>query len=371
MVIKRDGKPLFPLGMYERPRDDTEWSAWAEAGINLVCCSNREQLDMAQAHGMFAWIPVPMIVTSDEEEEKLRSIVENLKDHPAIVVWEAPDEAIWRTIYFGDERARRLWREPEDRVVEVKRRREELVAGIARGSALIRELDPMRQLWLNEAMGCDFSTLARCLPYLDIIGGDHYPVPASEVSALNVWGPMLDRFRKTGPRHELWPVHQAFSWSNLPPFDPKWKEAYPTEEQSRFVVWQTIMHGATGILWWGSRFEDRPAPFLDGIMQVASEISQLHPFLTTGASHEIHVHVEEQVQPKILGVSAAAYEADGRTMLAVVCEDPRGHEITLGGFELDPNEMRQVIPESEPFVRVHDGWRTHLDGYEVRVYVSE
>jgi hypothetical protein len=32
--------------------------------------------------------------------------------------------------------------------------------------------------------------------------------------------------------------------------------------------------------------------------------------------------------------------------------------------------MRQVIPESEPFQKVHDGWRTHLDGYEVRVYVT-
>ena len=370
MILQRDGLPVFPLGFYELPRDEGEWKAWSEAGINLVCCHNREQLDKAHEYGMFAWVPVPMIVASDEDEEKLRAKINELTHHPAVAVWEAPDEAIWWTIAFGDERARRLWEEPPDRVAEVLRRRDALVKNLARGSRIIRELDPTRKLWLNEAAGSDPGTLARVLPYLDAVGFDYYPVPTNEAKPLNSWGPMLDRFIRVAPRHEMWAVHQAFSWSSLPQAGET-PPAYPTMEESRFMAWQTITHGATGILYWGSRFEDRPAPFLDDIITVASEINQVSGFLTRGSQVATEIDIVERTWPKILGVSGGAYQSDDGTMLVLVCEEGRGHEVMLRGFDLDPNEMRQVTPASSPFVRTNDAWATQMEGYEVRVYVTE
>ncbi len=370
MILTRDGRSEFALGMYELPRDESEWRRWSESGINLVQCKSRDELDLAHDYGMLAWVAVPMVVTDDDGEAALRSTVEALRDHPSLAVWEAPDESIWRTVFFGQERARRLWREPEDRVAEVLRRRAELLAGLARGSAIIRDLDPGRKLWLNEAMGCDFDTLTRCLPYLDVVGGDFYAVPSSERRSLNLWGPMLDRFHRVAPRHELWSVQQAFSWSTLVEGDGG-EPTYPTREEARFTAWQVMMHSATGVIWWGSAYEDRPAPFLDGIMEVASELSGLHPFLTTETRRSVSIRIEEQVQPRILGVSGGVYDADDQPMLALGCEAPRGHEILLSGFDGDPNEMTQVVPASEPFVRLRDGWATKLQGYEVRVYVSD
>lgn len=370
MILQRNGEPLFPLGFYELPRDEGEWRSWSEAGVNLVCCRTRDDLDRAAEYGMFAWVPVPMIVNSAEKEAALREKVSELVGHPAIAVWEAPDEAIWRTIYFGDDRARFLWQEPEDRVIEVRRRREELVAGLKRGAAIIRELDPGRPLWLNEATGSDFDTLARCLPDLDIVGCDFYPVETSVQRPLHKWGPILDRFRRVAPRHELWSVQQAFSWTSLPRFNKGQAPAYPNTEQARFTAWQTIMHGATGLLWWGSSHEDRPAPFLDEIMVAIRELSGLHPFLTTGKLHTVGVNLTDQMLPVQLGVSGGVWQAGDARMLALVCEDPWGHEVTVTGLDSDPNEMRQVIPGANPFVRTDSGWTTLMEGYEVRAYTS-
>ena len=371
MILERDGRPQFPLGMYERPRDDGEWKAWSEAGINIVCCHTREQLDQALAHGMSAWIPVPMIVADDEGEERLRATVEELRDHPAVAVWEAPDEAIWCTLMFGDDRAFRLWQEPEERVQEVRRRRDAVVAGLARGAKLIRKLDPGRPLWLNEATGSDFDTLARCLPNLDIVGFDFYPVPPSIERPLHEWGPMLDRYRRVAPHHGIWAVQQAFSWSTLPKHGAGKAPAYPNEEQARFAAWQAFMHSATGIMWWGSAQEDRPAPFIDEIMVAVAEMSRLQPYLTTGRRHSVGIHLDDQMRPAVLGVSGGAYRSGIGTMLALLNEDPWEHEVVLTGFNGNPNELTSVVPGTEPFVRIPDGWATVLQGYEVRIHVSD
>ncbi|HDS74844.1 MAG TPA: hypothetical protein ENN56_04805 [Firmicutes bacterium] len=379
-IIRQNGAPVFPLGMYEFPRDESEWKTWTDAGINLVRCGNREQLDIAHKYGVSVWVPVPMIVVDDASERRLIEMIETLVGHPALAVWEVPDEAIWRTICFGDDRARRLWEEPEDRVVEVVRRRDELVKGLARGAKIIGERDPGRPIWLNEATPSDQDTLARCLPWLDIVGFDFYPVPPSIERPMHEWGPLLDKYRRTAPRHELWAVQQAFSWSSLPRHGAGKPPSYPNTDQVRFAAWQAIAHGATGLLWWGSSHEDRPAPFLADLMETVQELKKVQPFLTAANIPSVRISANQRLRPSVLGVSGFVRlieDADGRKrrMLALVNEDPWGHDVELTGLHdigiPDPNEMRPVTPVSAcPFVRLTDNWTVSLEGYEVRVYVT-
>ncbi len=379
-IIRQNGVPVFPLGMYEFPRDESEWKAWRDAGINLIRCANQEQLDIAHDHGVAAWVAVPMIVIDDQSEQRLIDKIEPLIGHPALAVWEAPDEAIWGTIHFGPDRARRLWDEPEDRVVEVIRRRDELVKGLARGVKIIAERDPGRPIWLNEATPSDQDTLARCLPWLDIVGFDFYPVPPSIERPLHEWGPLLDKYRRTAPRHELWAVQQAFSWSSLPRHGEGKSPSYPDTAQARFVAWQAIAHGATGLLWWGSSHEKRPAPFLTDLMSAVHELNEVQPFLTAANIPSVHIAANQRLRPSVLGVSGFVRQiedANGmkRRMLALVNEDPWGHDVELSGLSdvgiPDPNELRPVTPVSTcPFVRLTDNWTVSLEEYEVRIYVT-
>ena len=36
--LARDGRPVFPIGIYEMPKTDAELESMAQAGINLVRC---------------------------------------------------------------------------------------------------------------------------------------------------------------------------------------------------------------------------------------------------------------------------------------------------------------------------------------------
>ena len=90
-LIVRDARTVFPIGIYEMPKTDAELQTMAKAGINLVRCGNKEDLDRAQRAGMMGWVPVPL---QSEDPGKVRELVEAVKNHPALAVWEGPDELV-------------------------------------------------------------------------------------------------------------------------------------------------------------------------------------------------------------------------------------------------------------------------------------
>jgi hypothetical protein len=374
MVLRRNGQPLFTLGMYERPRNDDEWSAWSQAGINLVCCNERGHLDTAHKWGMFGWVPVPMILAPDDDGNALAQRIRSLADHPALAVWEAPDEAIWHAHRQPTNWAtKRLWSLPPDQMDAVQKLLDVLVAGLSRGSALIRSIDPGRALWLNES-GANQLTLARCVSSLDVVGFDAYPVPSRVEKPMHHVGLDLDRFRAIAPNKELWMVEQVFSWNNL---DPERKKAeapiYPTVEQSRFMAWQAILHGATGLLWWGSSFEDRPTPIVGTVMSVVSEINQLHAYLAGGEVTSVRVCADTRAYPATaLGIGHICRRAGNGTLLVLANEDPFEQEAIVTGLDwLDVRTMRPICEPSAPFTRIDEGYITSMQPYEVRLYVSE
>ena len=372
MILERDGRKLFALGMYERPRTDDEWRRWSEAGINLVCCHSRDDLDLAHEWGMFGWVPVPMILSDDDDGSALADRIDELKDHPALAVWEAPDEAIWHAHRQETNWAtKRLWSLEPDALAEVNDRLDALVRGLARGSRLIRGLDPGRPLWLNES-GCHQLTLARCVPYLDVVGFDGYPVPYRVEKPLHHLGIDTARFRAIAPGREIWMVQQGFSWSSLGQ-DPSAPVVYPTVEQYRFMAWQAIARGATGLLWWGSAHEDRPAPFLDDLMSVVAEFADLHELLDGGEVISVHVEADTRSYPATsAGVRHMVRRAGDRTMLVLVNEDPFEQDGIISGIDwVEPTEMRPVARPSADLTRIADGFITPMQGYEARVYVTD
>jgi hypothetical protein len=95
-----DGEPRLVLGMYENPKDDAVLAQLAENGFNIVRASaDKDALDRLHTHGLYAWIPLrgSLKVTPGDAERKaaLQETIRAFKDHPALLSWEAPDEALW------------------------------------------------------------------------------------------------------------------------------------------------------------------------------------------------------------------------------------------------------------------------------------
>lgn len=239
-MVSVDGKPRFLLGLYENPKDDAALKQAVDAGFNLIqSAANKAALDRIHAHGGKAWVNLggglDLGSGSKEAEDRLVKKVNSLKDHPALLVWEGPDEALWNTWYMrgthyyfvtefpaiskaikeagdpgsdkvkeleklvGAARAdfdRSLWkafdakrakfwktvgkRSPRpnatmaDRAQDARRVGE----GLAKGIRAVRKADPKHIVWLNHAPRNSIASMRFFNRPADMAGCDIYPVPS-------------------------------------------------------------------------------------------------------------------------------------------------------------------------------------------------
>lgn len=373
MQIRRDGRTIFPLGMYDRPKSGDEWTAWREAGINLIRCGSLDDLDEVREHGMFGWVSVPMILAADDDGTALGERIDELKDHPALTVWEAPDEAIWNA-WWDTHIPRRMWAEPPEAIAEKARRIDDLLDGLARGTAIVRERDPSRMIWLNEAVLSPLDVVARCAPFIDIIGFDYYPYGVFDDNFSRppqLMGRDIDRFRAAAPGREFWMVEQAFSFPDLGEGFSYLPGGFPTLDQTRFMAWQAILHEATGLLWYGSGTAQRPAPFLDDLMTVVSEVDQVSEFLSAGPVPEVVGSAHHSWRPSIMGCSCIARRVGDRTFVLMINEDSHGVDMFVQGLDwIDPQSLVPLNEPSSELTPLDGGIITPMNGYEMRLYVA-
>jgi hypothetical protein len=97
-----DGRPRLVIGLYENPQDDAVLKQVADSGFNLVRAgADKQALDRLQKHGLYGWIPLGGALALREGDDAGRAAlldtVRSFKDDPALLAWEAPDEARWTT----------------------------------------------------------------------------------------------------------------------------------------------------------------------------------------------------------------------------------------------------------------------------------
>lgn len=234
-----DGKPRLILGMYENPKDDAKLRELAENGFNFVRVSaNTNDLDRVAKHGLYAWIPLGSQLALPENDPKARDrltqTIEKFKNHPALLSWEAPDEALWNVWYRrylwieneqpahlkkliadakanhpadkiqhwqtmlkkaknymnrglwkqGDEINDALWNElgaknphPEWNVSLAEAQARQLGEQLTRGWNLVRETDPSHVLWQNHAPRNSIAAMRFHNRAVHAAGCDIYPAP--------------------------------------------------------------------------------------------------------------------------------------------------------------------------------------------------
>ena len=97
----------------------------------------------------------------------------------------------------------------------------------------------------------------------DVTGVDIYPVPERrghnnlDNITISCVGEYVDLSRKlTWDRKPVWMILQAMGWSEENKQKLNAANPRPTEKQLRFMVWNAITHGATGIFWYGAGARD-------------------------------------------------------------------------------------------------------------------
>jgi len=299
----KGGRPWFPIGLYLTPTSERSAKELADAGFDLVSvgvmppAALRHVLDLLQSWGLYAWVPVSDLLQfadGDPAQKKaeLSALVAGVGDHPALALWESMDEPAWN--------GQPAW-------------------GLQEGYRFLRALDPRRPIWTNHAPRNRVQTLAFYNQATDIAGCDIYPVPTPQTQSdqtNKTLGVVGDETAKNilAVRGEkpVFMVLQGFAWRALNNrADPE--AVYPTLAQSRFMAYDAIIAGASGILYWGVNYTPRPSPFWSDLKSVVSELHGLKPFLEAPREG-----VEADIAPEGSPVRYLARRVSGHVTLLLV-----------------------------------------------------
>lgn len=348
-MLNVDGKRMFVLGLYEDPGDDALLADVAHAGFNLVHVGvDTAALDRLWGQGLYAWVNTGGAIDLGDDPEgreaALQKMVDTAGRHPALLVWEVPDEALWNTWYsasqwrrgaeprqqneliaaltdadltaklrdmraqveaaysrgepeIGEQLADDIWRalgkeppHPDLNLSNAPERAKRLAQGMVKGYQYLKGIDNAHPIWMNHAPRNSIAQLARFDEAADAVGCDIYPVPEGKVGhsdladkTLTCVGAYTRRMQEAAPGKPVWMVLQGFGWADLGETkSQKDREELrkPKPDESRFMAYDAIVNGARGILYWGTAYIDKKDPFWTDLLALVTELSAQQPVLS-------------------------------------------------------------------------------------------
>lgn len=279
-----DFQPFFPIGLYafpERRVDEAIWQEAADAGFNFALGEGagksglRTSVSTPSLPGDGRKIPAMNLAGDDGSRlASLREMVDTFEDEASVLCWHAPDEPSW----FGPPA-------------------EELVLGYRALRSLSR-----KPVWLNFGPSfpvdhINWSSMRSFTEPCDILSLDVYPVPDGRPKtgqgyniALTTVGDyartLVDLVTDRGIQEKpVWMVLQGFGWGELvgdmgesnPDCPP------PTPAELRYMAYDAIVNGATGVLFWGVHASSADSALWGNLKALATELSELYPVLTAPA----------------------------------------------------------------------------------------
>lgn len=432
-----DGTRRFPIGLYESPSDDAYTREVAEAGFNLMTCPpDPAVLDRAHRHGIAAWVPLGHLPVGDDNgKTNLARQVNAAKDHPALWVWEAPDEILWNQYYpkavafytewedlkdkvetatsepsdqtgeLADAFTRYdtyamsgRWAEAEAAAVVVRRllglpahpENEPKVSGwhdqveilnrnLATGCGIVRRLDPGRPIWFNHAPRNGLVDLQKINAHADIAGCDIYPVPLhpdlvhSDMIErdLPAAGAYTRRMAAAAPGKPVWMVLQGFGWGDLHESKPAETFTRPTYQQSRYMAYDAIVHGARGILYYGTRHVrdvEEDSPFWQDLRRVVRELADLESQLAAPAwDLDLRIDYAPTSASRDRGVCFASRGDKQDGIIILVNEHASGFAFDLHGLDNLEGRALTIVDHWERPMVENGAIRFGLRGHSVAV----
>jgi len=346
-----EGKPWFPVGVTSFAPTSEVCDRLATSGFNLIVPGQftlgekeevQEALDRVRQLGLYVieWNNGHVYgeITSEERHRRFAQSADNVAGHPAFLGWMC-DEALWNGVPL---------------------------AKVRDGYLAARAAAPTLVFWQNQAPRNTVEDLCRYVRWADVTGMDIYPVEGATHSdlpnkTLSVVGDEMDKqHQTTAGRKPVWAILQGFGWGAWEKEEDRHKRA-PTWEETRFMAYDAILHGATGIIYWGASYEDQESDIWDSLRQIAGELSELMPVLVA------EEHVEVGVEPADAPIIAEGRRVDGKLWIIAINESPEPRTAQLS--------LPEGIASLEPFAEAtgavalqNGGVTAAFEPYGVHIY---
>ena len=352
LTLMVQGQPFFPLGIYEAPVTQKMLDEFTAAGFNTVrahagsAIALKLILDRLDQVGLKAWVSwghgLELSENAEKRKQRLRDVVARVREHPALLVWETVDEPAWGARSAG---------------------------ALLEGYEFLRQLDPHHPIWMNHAPRNHIATLAYYNRAADIAGCDIYPVPEPTNHTnlpnrtLSSVGDETDKNRSAvNDEKPIFMVLQGFAWRALRRRDDP-QAVYPTFHQQRYMAYNAIVHGARGLLYWGTHYTPKPSQAWSDLKTIVHELRQLTAILVARAPK-----TSLQVTSDTGSVEALVRQVGDETFLVCVNNESRAANASVANL---PKGLR-VLYEPGRRLDVRAG-RTELSlpGYGVVVATTD
>ena len=351
LTLVVDDKPFFPLGLYEAPITEKMIDEFRGAGFNTVCtyggppAATTMALDRLAEADLKAWVVLShnLDLSTDREkrEQTVAEIVGGISKHPALLVWESIDEPAW-----GSRNAE----------------------GLLQGYEFLRKLDPDHPVWTNHAPRNHISTLAYFNRATDIAGCDIYPVPEPQSQSnlpnktLSVVGDEADKNRAAvNDQKPIFMVLQGFAWRALSKRDDP-QAVYPTLAQQRYMAYNAVVHGARGLLYWGTPYTPKPSQAWADAKTIVHELSCVTPMLVAPTPA-----LQPKVESDAGSVKCLLRAAGGETYLVCINNENREAKATVSGLPPKLKSLRVLYENGRQLAVRNGAAQVVLPGYGVLV----
>lgn len=329
-----DGKREFIIGSYHHPKTENPFKELSDNGYNYVRISpNEAELDSASKFNLMTWISTGSIKGSAKSDStRISKIVNRYKEHPSLLFWEMEDEPA----FTWNSAKPRIEPEPLEDTYQ-----------------LIKKLDPERLVFTNHGPVNLISTLQKYNNSTDLVAVDVYPVIPEGIKPsyalypdglqgdlLNPYisqvGEYFDKMKKVVNNSKpVFTVLQGFAWEMLKPKGERdlLMIQYPTYEESRFMAYNAIVHGANGILYWGTNYSPQPSKFINDLNKVTKELASIKDIIASkNVKHTIELTYHELGYSVDAGIEMILKENHNKYYLITTNSDRKPIKVTFGGL---------------------------------------
>ncbi len=366
-VIK--GKRTFIIGSYHQPKTANPFKTLAQNGYNYVKVNaDSLELDKAEENNLNTWIYTTIFAKEDPEnaKKKLAELINKYKDHPALLYWEIEDEPAY------------TWKSADARISPQR---------MQVAHDIIKSEDPKRSIITNHGPVNLISTLKEYNSSTDLVAVDVYPivphgiVPSYALFDDGLQGDLLNPYMSQVGEYidkmkivvdnskPIFAVLQGFSWEMLKPEKERDSSMilYPSYDESRFMVYNAIVHGANGILIWGTNYTPQPSKFITDLYTVTRELGEMQEVLASQSTvSNIELKYHEMGYSVDVGVEFITKEVNGRIYLITVNSDKNPVKVTFLG--LKGLKSAKVLKENRSLIIKEDSLTDEFISFGVHIY---
>jgi len=363
-----EGKRTFIIGSYHHPNTHRPFYELSKHGYNYTRVdADQAALDSAHAHHVMTWMVTGSIQPGNEhaDRERIVQLVNRFKEHPSLLCWEMEDEPAF------------TWNTAEPRV-----KPEPLIETYQ----LIKQEDPDHLVITNHGPVNLISTLASYNRATDIVACDVYPViphgikPTYALYPDGLQGDLLNPYisqvgeytdkmkRVVENSRPVFMVLQAFAWEMLKKEERDTTMIkYPSYKESRFMAYNAIVHGATGILYWGRNYTPQPSPFMHDLNKVTMELAEFQDILS---AKTIRMNIKKQYHELMYsvdtGVEIMIKEVGGKRYMLTVNSDKNPVKVSFLGIGSFDNA--KVLKEERSISIVENQFTDYYEPFDVHIY---